>query len=68
MLGHIPKKLEVADGMHLDEWNRDSVPMTKDNYGVWEVTLPVKDGHPAIPHNTKVKVSCLHVSCSSLRD
>ena len=30
--------------------------MKRDNYGVWEVTLPSKDGQPAIPHNTKVKV------------
>lgn len=30
--------------------------MTKDNFGVWEVTLPGKDGTPAIPHNSKIKV------------
>ena len=30
--------------------------MKRDSYGVWEVTVPAKDGQPAIPHNTKVKV------------
>ena len=40
-----------------DNWNRDSHPMTKNQYGVWEITLPAKDGHPAIPHSSKVKVS-----------
>lgn len=30
--------------------------MKRDNYGVWEVTLPAKDGQSAIPHNSKVKV------------
>ncbi|MCJ1374564.1 alpha-1,4-glucan branching enzyme [Loxospora ochrophaea] len=38
-------------------WNRDALPMQKDSFGVWEVTLPAKDGQPAIPHNTKVKIS-----------
>jgi len=30
--------------------------MNRGEYGVWEITLPAKDGQPAIPHNTKVKV------------
>lgn len=30
--------------------------MTRGDFGVWEVTLPAKDGHLGIPHNTKVKV------------
>lgn len=30
--------------------------MKKSPYGVFEITLPPKDGQPAIPHNTKVKV------------
>ncbi|MCJ1462318.1 alpha-1,4-glucan branching enzyme [Pseudocyphellaria aurata] len=40
-----------------NEWNRDATPMTRDEYGVWEVKLPAKDGQPAIPHNSKVKIS-----------
>lgn len=32
--------------------------MTKDNYGVWEIKIPPKaSGEPAIPHDSKVKVS-----------
>jgi len=31
--------------------------MKKDNFGVWEITVPPKDGQPAIPHNSKIKVS-----------
>jgi len=31
--------------------------MTKDQYGVFEVTVPGKDGKPTIPHDSKLKVS-----------
>lgn len=31
--------------------------MTKDEYGVWEIVIPAKDGQPTIPHNSKVKVA-----------
>ena len=30
--------------------------MTRGEYGIWDVVIPAKDGQPAIPHNTKVKV------------
>jgi 1,4-alpha-glucan branching enzyme len=30
--------------------------MKKNDFGVWEVTLPAKDGVPAIAHDTKLKV------------
>ena len=30
--------------------------MTKDSYGVWEVTIPGKDGQATIPHDSKIKV------------
>lgn len=30
--------------------------MTRGEYGVWEVTLPAKDGQLGLPHNSKVKV------------
>ncbi len=30
--------------------------MQRNEYGVWEVGLPAKDGQMAIPHNSKVKV------------
>lgn len=38
-------------------WNRKSHPMTKGEFGVFEIVLPPKDGQPAIPHNSKVKIS-----------
>ena len=40
----------------MDGWNRESHPMIKDQYGIWETTLHPKDGQPALPHNSKVKV------------
>jgi 1,4-alpha-glucan branching enzyme len=40
-----------------DDWNRESHPMKKDPFGVFEVVVPAKDGQPAIPHNSKIKVS-----------
>jgi 1,4-alpha-glucan branching enzyme len=45
-----------------DEWNRNSHPMKKDNYGVWEITVqPLGSGACAIPHDSKVKVICLRI-------
>ena len=38
-------------------WNRDSHEMSRDEYGVWEINLPSQDGQPAIPHDSKVKIS-----------
>ncbi|KAK7227070.1 hypothetical protein V2G26_015073 [Clonostachys chloroleuca] len=40
-----------------NEWNRGSHPMVKNKFGVFEITLPAKDGQPQIPHNSKVKIS-----------
>ncbi|KAK9899171.1 glycoside hydrolase family 13 protein [Cystobasidium minutum MCA 4210] len=40
-------------------WNRESHSMQKSPYGVFEITLPPKDGQPAIPHNSKVKISLI---------
>ncbi|KAL6251544.1 alpha-1,4-glucan branching enzyme [Rhinocladiella similis] len=40
-----------------NNWNRESHPMKKNHYGVWELHLPAKDGVPAIAHNTKLKIS-----------
>lgn len=44
----------------LDGWNRTSHGCTRNEYGVWELTLPYKeDGSSPIPHGSKVKVSKL---------
>ncbi|MCJ1354246.1 MAG: alpha-1,4-glucan branching enzyme [Icmadophila ericetorum] len=40
-------------------WNREATPMTRKEYGVWELILPAKDGQPAISHNSKVKISMI---------
>jgi len=40
-----------------NNWDRGSHPMKRDDYGVWEITVPAQNGQPAIPHNTKVKIS-----------
>lgn len=54
----IPFETFVADTFRvLDDWNRDALPMNRGDFGVWEVTVPAKDGEPGIPHNTKVKVA-----------
>lgn len=39
--------------------------MKKDDFGVWEVTIPARDGKPAIAHNSKIKVSGLTVCAAS---
>ncbi|KAF1363940.1 alpha-glucan branching enzyme [Lizonia empirigonia] len=40
-----------------NDWNRDATPMTKNDYGVFEVTVPGKNGQPSIPHDSKLKIS-----------
>ncbi|KAK4633814.1 1,4-alpha-glucan-branching enzyme [Fulvia fulva] len=38
-------------------WNRDSHEMKRDPFGVWEISLPPHNGQPAIPHDSKIKIS-----------
>jgi len=52
-----------------DNWNRDSHEMTKNNFGVFEITLPARNGQPAIAHDSKIKVSTMfYLSVHSLAD
>lgn len=55
----IPQKFTLRTWTHdaLDGWNRGSHPMTKDDFGVFEIVLPAVDGQLAIPHKSKLKVS-----------
>lgn len=53
---HRGERLIQAANVVVDDWNREEWPMMKDPYGVWEITVPAKDGQPAIPHKSKVKV------------
>src|SRR5436305_2820586 len=43
----------------VDNWSRQTTPMKKDSFGVWEVTVPANNGQPVIPHKSKVKVYCI---------
>ncbi|KAI9285985.1 1,4-alpha-glucan-branching enzyme GBE1 [Umbelopsis sp. AD052] len=41
-----------------NNWQHDAHPMKKDDFGVFHLSLPpTADGKPAIPHNSKVKIS-----------
>ncbi|KAJ3562168.1 hypothetical protein NPX13_g8663 [Xylaria arbuscula] len=40
-----------------NNWDIKSHPMKKSEFGVWEIVLPPVDGQPAIPHNSKIKIS-----------
>lgn len=40
-----------------NSWDRSATPMKKNCFGVWEVTILAKDGAPAIPHDSKIKIT-----------
>ncbi|KAK1968989.1 alpha amylase [Colletotrichum sublineola] len=40
-----------------NNWDRHSHEMKKNNFGVFEITLPAANGQAVIPHNSKVKIS-----------
>jgi 1,4-alpha-glucan branching enzyme len=40
-----------------NDWNQSSHPMKKNNFGVFEIVLPAKNGQPAIPHHSKLKIA-----------
>jgi 1,4-alpha-glucan branching enzyme len=40
-----------------NNWDREATPMTRGDFGVWELHLHARDGVPAIAHNTKLKIS-----------
>lgn len=43
-----------------NDWNRASHPLSKNQYGVWEVEVPPNmSGQPAIPHDSKIKISMI---------
>ncbi|KAI9774824.1 MAG: alpha-1,4-glucan branching enzyme [Geoglossum simile] len=52
-----PNAVEASLIGDFNSWSREATHMTKNNFGVWEVTLPAEAGRPSIPHNTKVKIS-----------
>lgn len=40
-----------------NNWDRNSHPMKKNEFGVFEIVLPAQNGEPAIAHNSKLKIS-----------
>ncbi|KAE8348634.1 1,4-alpha-glucan-branching enzyme [Aspergillus coremiiformis] len=40
-----------------NDWDVTAHPMTKNDFGVWEITVPAASGAPAIPHDSKVKIT-----------
>ncbi|KAI9360401.1 family 13 glycoside hydrolase [Zopfochytrium polystomum] len=43
-----------------NDWSRDSHPMVKNDFGVWEIFLPnLPSGELAIPHDSKIKISMI---------
>lgn len=39
-----------------NDWSRQTHPMKKNEFGVFEIVIPAKDGQPAIQHNSKIKI------------
>ena len=35
--------------------------MTKNDYGVFEITIPAVNGQIAVPHDSKIKVSTISI-------
>ena len=58
----LESKCKCIVASSIDEWNRTSHPLTKREFGVWELLLPDLDfGTEPVKHGTKYKVTiCLH--------
>ncbi|KAG6878581.1 alpha-1,4-glucan branching enzyme [Termitomyces sp. T159_Od127] len=55
-----PNAIEANLIGDFNEWNRTSHPMKKDDFGVWEITVPpLSPGVCAIPHDSKIKISMI---------
>ncbi|KAL6305825.1 glycoside hydrolase superfamily [Sparassis latifolia] len=53
-----PNAKEAALIGDFNEWNRNSHLMKKNEYGIWEITVPpTSPGVCAIPHDSKIKIS-----------
>ncbi|KAL3488875.1 1,4-alpha-glucan-branching enzyme [Aspergillus germanicus] len=52
-----PNAVEAALVGDFNNWDNKANIMSKNDFGTWEVTLPAKDGVPAIPHDSKVKIT-----------
>ncbi|KAE8154496.1 pectin lyase fold/virulence factor [Aspergillus avenaceus] len=52
-----PNAVEAQLVGDFNNWDTTTHPMTKNDFGVWEITVPAVDGAPAIPHNSKIKIT-----------
>ncbi|KAF9894756.1 alpha-1,4-glucan branching enzyme [Aspergillus nanangensis] len=52
-----PNAVEASLVGEFNNWDITAHPMTKDDFGVWTITIPAKDAVPAIPHNSKIKIT-----------
>lgn len=52
-----PNAVEAQLVGDFNNWDVTTHPMTKNDFGVWEITVPAKDGVPAIPHDSKIKIT-----------
>ncbi|KAH8677509.1 family 13 glycoside hydrolase [Xylariales sp. PMI_506] len=52
-----PNAIEAYLIGDFNNWNRESHPMKKNDFGVWEITVPAVNGEAAIPHKSKLKIS-----------
>ncbi|CAE6419466.1 unnamed protein product [Rhizoctonia solani] len=52
-----PNAVEASLIGDFNNWDRGSHKMTKDQYGVWNLTVPSNNGACPIPHDSKVKIS-----------
>ncbi|KAM3455181.1 hypothetical protein MY3296_002550 [Beauveria thailandica] len=54
-----PNAVEAYLIGEFNEWNQTSHPMAKDADGSFTIVVPSNAGQPAIPHNSKVKISLI---------
>ncbi|KAG9128165.1 alpha-1,4-glucan branching enzyme [Ceratobasidium sp. 392] len=52
-----PNAVEASLIGDFNNWDRYSHKMTRDQYGVWGITIPSNNGQPVIPHDSKIKIS-----------
>ncbi|KAL3437536.1 1,4-alpha-glucan-branching enzyme [Aspergillus tetrazonus] len=52
-----PNAIEAALVGDFNNWDTKANPMTRDDFGVWEIVLPARNGTPVIPHDSKVKIT-----------
>ncbi|KAL4950642.1 1,4-alpha-glucan-branching enzyme [Aspergillus filifer] len=52
-----PNAVEASLVGDFNNWDTTANPMTRNDFGVWEVVLPARNGKAVIPHDSKVKIT-----------